>query len=136
MVAPASALAAQPLRDRLQAVSLSQIDGALQPDAVALLRLIIAEASRFPDLTQQAERIGRNGGVTRIAEVLAAPDHASAIGVERALPLAAKFLDLTLVPHQMRALLGADIAALRAAAPKQIHDAITVMAAAGWLQLE
>ena len=121
-----------PLPERLKAVGLSIIEESLEPEAVALLRVIVAEAPRFPELDLGAERIGWQRGVQRVAEAIAARDRASASMVERAMPAAAKFIDLVLVPYQMRALLGEAPDTLRAVAPLQIEEAITMLTATGW----
>jgi AcrR family transcriptional regulator len=133
---PRRAFAALTLRDTLKAVGKSVVDEALQADAVALLRLLISEAPRFPELTQQAERMGWHAAVDRIANAIADPDQASPAGVDWVRPMAAKFVELVLVPQQMRALLGADLQALRAITTMQIEEAVTVMAATGWSQLK
>lgn len=122
-----------PLSERLIAVGSNLIDHALQPNAVALMRLIIAEARLFPELASEVDAIGRDGGVRRVAEVIAArrsDDHA----IEEAMPLATAFIDLMFVPHLMRALLGDDLTALRATAARQVEGKLDILSATGRLQ--
>jgi hypothetical protein len=49
------------------------------------------------------------------------------------MPLAARFLDLAFVPHQMRALLGDDTAKLEAQAGSRVEGAIELLSRGGWL---
>lgn len=121
-----------PLGARLVAVGTSMVEHALRPSAVALMRVIIAEAARFPDLASHVDAIGREGGVRRVAEVIACRS-ASAEAIDQATAPAAKFFELVVPPIQMRALLGDDVATLRTRAPRQIETATAMLAATGWL---
>lgn len=121
-----------PLRDRLIAAGTGIVEHALTPRAIALMRLLIAEAARFPELASRADAIGREGGVRRVAEVIACRS-TSATAVERAMAPAARFIELVSLPLQMRALLGADLAALRASAAERIEPAADMLAATGSL---
>jgi len=121
-----------PLRDRLIAASTSIVEHALKPQTIALMRLLIAEAARFPELASRADAIGREGGVRRMAEVIACRS-TSATAIERAMAPAARFIELVSLPLQMRALLGDDLAALRASAAERIKPAADMLAATGSL---
>lgn len=121
-----------PLRDRLIAAGTSIVEHALRPDAVALMRLIIAEAARFPELASRADAIGREGGVRRVAEVIACRS-TSTDAIERAMAPAAGFIEPVLVPLQMRALLGDDLGGLRCGAARRIEATIAMLTAAGSL---
>ena len=121
-----------PLRHRLIAAGTGIVEHALKPQAIALMRLLIAEATRFPELASRADAIGREGGVRRVAEVIACRS-TSAGAVERAVPPAARFVDLVSLPLQMRALLGDDLTALRASAAERMEPAADMLAATGLL---
>jgi AcrR family transcriptional regulator len=121
-----------PLHARLRAVGESILRQALQPDMVALLRVILSIAHRMPDLAQFADRIGREQAVQRVAVVIAGKADLGA--TDRALPVAAKFIDLVFVPYQMRALMGDEPEALMASASRGIDDAVDLLAKAGWLE--
>jgi AcrR family transcriptional regulator len=126
-----------PLHARLRAVGESILRQALQPDMVALLRVILSIAHRMPDLAQFADRIGREQAVQRVAVVIAGKAIAGKADVgatDRALPVAAKFIDLVFVPYQMRALMGDEPEALMASASRGIDDAVDLLAKAGWLE--
>jgi len=121
-----------PLVDRLVEVGTSMIEHALRPSAVALMRLIIAEAARFPDLASHVDAIGREGSVRRVAEVIACRS-ASAEAIEQATAPATKFVELVLLPLQLRALLGDDLPTLRTRVMPQLEAAIAMLTATGWL---
>ncbi len=97
------------LRDRLVAVGVSIIEQSLRPDVVALIRVVIAESPRFPEIACHANNIGYEAGVRRVAEVIAARSPNSVDAVKRAMVPAARFIDLVFMPHQMRALLGENL---------------------------
>ena len=120
-----------PLMERLRIVGLDLLRHSLQPDAVAMMRMVIATATRFPELAQLANRIGWEGGVERIAEVIsvrAQPD-----SFPRAKPAAAWFISLTFAPQQMRALFGESSHTLQVAARVRVDEAIKMLAQSGWL---
>ena len=131
-VRPSSdSLSALPLMERLRIVGLDILHHSLQPDAVAMMRMVIATATRFPELAQLANRIGWEGGVERVAEVIsvrAQPD-----SLPRAKPAAAWFISLTFAPQQMRALFGESSHTLQVAARVRVDEAIKMLAQSGWL---
>lgn len=121
-----------PLRDRLAAAGTSLVEHALRPEAVALLRLIVAEAARLPELASRADAIGRESSIRWVAEVIACRS-ASADAVERAMVLAATYVELVLAPLQMHTLLGSDLADLRRGAAQRTEAMIAMLTAAGAL---
>ncbi|WP_375461514.1 TetR/AcrR family transcriptional regulator [uncultured Enterovirga sp.] len=100
-----------PLRDRVVAAACSIAEASLQPDAIALMRLIIAEAGRRPELASHANAIGRAAGVARMAAAIGGDQDETGDTAERA----TAFVELFFVPLMMRALLGEDPADLRRA---------------------
>lgn len=122
-----------PLPARLQAVGRSILSHALQPDVVALMRVVLATAQRMPDLAQQADRTGRDRAVERVADAIAGGASTEPGAIEQALPAAAKFIDLIFVPNQMRALLGEDPDTLLAHSVRSIDDAVDLLEKGGWL---
>ncbi len=121
-----------PLHDRLHAVGIKLLSHALSFEAVALMRVVVTTAHRMPELARLTDRIGRDGGVRCVAMAIAGED-AMPEAIDRAAMVASKFIDLVFVPHQMRALIGDDLANLEAEAPRRIDDAIDLLAKAGWL---
>ena len=123
-----------PLDARLMAEGQSILSYSLRPEVVALMRVVMTTAHRIPDLARLTDRIGREGGIARVAATIAGREDASLDTLARALPLAARFFDLVFAPYQMRALMGEDIAALEAAAPDRIREAIDLLAGSGSLR--
>jgi len=122
----------QPLDVRLRAVGHALLAATLTPDAVALMRVVMATAHRMPELARLADRIGGDEGVRCVAAAIAGKD-AAPEAIERASDVARRFVDLVFVPQQMRALLGDDPVELDARAPRRVDDAITMLAGAGWM---
>jgi AcrR family transcriptional regulator len=121
-----------PVQDRLRAVGHSLLEHALTPEAVALMRVVVTTAHRMPDLARLVDRIGRDGGVACVAQAIAGAD-AAPDRIEQASTVAARFIDMVFVPHQMRALIGDDREQLDATASCRIDDAIDLLTRAGWL---
>lgn len=118
---------------RLMAVGQSILSHSLRPEVVALMRVVMTTAHRMPELARLADRIGREGGIRRVAAALAGREDASPDELARALPIASRFIDLVFAPHQMRALMGSDLAALEADAPARIKEVIDLLAGSGSL---
>ncbi|WP_434389509.1 TetR/AcrR family transcriptional regulator [Melittangium boletus] len=121
------------LRERLRVVGNSLLAHALQPDVIALMRVIITTAHRLPELARLADRMGRERAVGLVAEAIAARSLDTTGALERALPVAARFIELVLVPHQMRALLGDAPSELASRADHDIDEAIALLSRGGWL---
>lgn len=129
---------AMTLDQRLAAIGGQVLADALDPDALALLRLLVAESPRFVDsdtntgngVGARAGQLFWNAGVQRVAAAIAlrAPETAA-----RAVGPAEQFIELVLMPPLMRALLGEPAAPLLAAAPSRIAAAIAALNAAGAL---
>jgi AcrR family transcriptional regulator len=118
-----------PLRDRLMAVGSSLLEHSLQPDAVALMRAIIAVAPKMPELARHVDRIGWEVGVGRVAAAIAARHADDDAELKNAWDVAAKFIELVFVPHLLRALVGDSAAVLRATAHARIENAIDLLSA-------
>jgi AcrR family transcriptional regulator len=118
-----------PMADRLVAAAASLAQAALQPDAIALMRLIIAEAGRRPDLAEHANAIGRTAGIERMVAAIApaatGPARAGAITAAEAI------IDLFFVPMMMRALLGGDPAELQRDVPLRAASVIEMLRLSG-----
>jgi len=118
---------------RLRAVGRSILTHALKPDVVALMRVVLATAHRMPDLARLADQIGRDGAVRRVAATIAGKATNREEALDRALPVANKFIDLVFVPTQMRALLGDDPNELALTGARRVDEAVELLAKAGWL---
>jgi len=119
-----------PLRDRLAVVAMRVLADALDPDALALLRLLVAELPRFADTGLRADQLFWQSGVRRVANVIAPVASAT---FDHALAPATQLIELVLAPPLMRALLGEPVEPLLAAVPERIDAAIAMLAASGAL---
>ena len=133
--APATADA--PLRERLLGAADAVVGQLLQPDAVAFLRLIVAEAPRLQSGATDAARILDRIGERHIAMAIAARPagtNAQAAGdVAGAAAPAAALVDRVLAPALLRALLGAEPATLRQAAHAALPTAVDTLIGSGLL---
>ena len=121
----------KPLRERLLAVGLRVLTDALHPEAVALLRLVVAELPRFVDGALRADQLVWQPAVHRVAKAIALRD---ADRVDAALSAAEHFIEVAIMPTVMRALLGEATAQLLDAGPERIASAIGLLAATGQLE--
>ena len=124
---------AMPVRERLRAVGLHLLQQALTEESVALLRVCLTTAQRLPELSRMVDQSGRDSGVASIVAALAALAGPSPDQVDAATAIAQRFIDLVIVPQQMRALVGDDRDHLDAAAPRRVDEAIDLLARAGLL---
>ena len=124
-----------PLNDRLTAIGLSIMKESLVPTCVSMMRVVIAEAERLPIVAAQANLIGFEHSVKRVAETISANDQ-SKQSIKRATPAATKFVELTFMPLLLHALMGREPRALLKEAPRRIKETITFLEAylalAGW----
>ncbi|WP_193335543.1 TetR/AcrR family transcriptional regulator [Devosia beringensis] len=121
------------VRERLRLAGNLILEHALREQVVALMRLVVSTATRFPDLAGLTNSIGRERGVQIAAAALAGREAGRPEAMARAMPAAAKFIDMAFVPLQMQALLGADLATLLVEAPQAIDEAVALLSAGGWL---
>jgi AcrR family transcriptional regulator len=122
--------------ERLASVGATVLRWVLTSETVGLLRLAIAEASRFPDLARDVHLSARARGTEAVAKVLgelAQSDELRALAAfapER-LPLTARFfLDLVLLPLLMRALAGERLKVLSAEIGPHVARSVTFFLAA------
>lgn len=118
-VAPAA-----PLDDRLAAIGMRLLEDALAADALALLRLMVAEAPRLAGAGARTDWLFWQAGVTRVAAVIARREPGGAVSASA---LAARFIEMVLAPLLLRALLGETTAPLLADAPERIAAAIALL---------
>jgi AcrR family transcriptional regulator len=123
---------AMPVWERLRAVGLHLLQQALTEESVALLRVCLTTAQRLPELARMVDQSGRDSSVASIVAVLAGPAPAPDQTVA-ATAIAQRFIDLVIVPQQMRALVGDDREQLGDAAPRRIDEAIDLLSRAGLL---
>ena len=96
--------AADRLEAALQQAATRVLVVALQPDALALHRLMIAESGRFPELAEMVRQSGAAAGMARISGLLAAEMLAGRLAQVDPAIAAEQFLYLVLTGPQRRAL--------------------------------
>jgi AcrR family transcriptional regulator len=119
-----------PLRERLVAVGLRVLTDALHPDALALLRLVVAELPRFAQGGQRADDLVWRAGVRRVAMAIALRDPGR---IDAAIDAAERFIEVGVMPAVMRAMLGEATEQLLAGGPERIAGAIAFLEANGAL---
>lgn len=129
---PTGDMAGQPLRERMAAAGQSVMEQALQADAVALLRLLVAEAPRLQPASLSAGDLLARVGARRVAAAIAAGSREPG-ALDRAAIPAARFIDMLLAPALLAALLGENVAPRLEAAPAAIRIALDMLAATGAL---
>jgi AcrR family transcriptional regulator len=130
LLAPAEVTPSLPLEGRLRQVGRSILEHALQPNTLAMMRLVIATSTRAPALAAEVNRIGWEGGFISVrSAILAGPDQPMAPDA-----LAHQFIDLVFAPHQLRALLGEHPAQLIQAIPERVEWGLKLLQAAGLLR--
>lgn len=129
--APDDVAGAQGLDERLASVGLQVLTDALAPDALALLRLLVAELPRLGE-GARADRVFWQMGVRRVA-VIIAPGAPEADTV--ALGVAEQFVEMVLAPLLLRAMLGEPVSAVLAVAPDRIATGVAMLRATGALAL-
>ncbi|XVK46012.1 TetR/AcrR family transcriptional regulator [Pseudomonas syringae] len=94
LLAPAETTPALPLEGRLRHVGHGILEHALQADTLAMMRLVIATSNRTPLLAAEVNRIGWEGGFTRVrSAILAGPDQPTDPDA-----LARQFIDSEIAP--------------------------------------
>ena len=95
------------LREGLERYGLKVLELLLQPRVLAMHRLMVAEAQRFPELSQAMRDNGPQRAIAALAAWLCPFQHAGALRADLpATRLAEQYLDLVVSTPQMRALVG------------------------------
>jgi TetR/AcrR family transcriptional repressor of mexJK operon len=100
------ALLEQPLRDVLIWAAMTAQSRLTDPDTIALMRTVIAEATRFPGLAEMAHTslVGNLEGM--VALMLGLKQESSNLSVERRRELAVQFIDRLLGTQMLGLLMG------------------------------
>lgn len=122
-----------PVAGRLRAVAEQMLAHAMKPSSLALTRLLIAEGQHLPDVAREAGNVARQHRVAGVAEAMVGHQLHDAGAVARAFPSASLFVDLVMLPQQMRALLGESAEVIAADAGVRIETAIEVLENMKWL---
>jgi AcrR family transcriptional regulator len=118
------------LEERLRMAGRQMLDHALRPETLAMMRLVVATADRFPDLAVEASRIGWEGGRSSVRNaILSGPDRPADVD-----DVVEQFIDLVFAPHQLRALLGESREKLLDGVSSRVDHAMVVLTATGALR--
>lgn len=100
------ALLEKPLRDVLLSAAMATQSRLTDPDTIALMRTVIAGASRFPGLAEMAHKglVGNLEGM--VAFLLGLKPESSGLSPERRHELAVRFIDRLLGTHMLGILMG------------------------------
>ncbi len=93
-----------PLEKTLLRSARRMLDIGLQSDALALRRLLLTEAERFPELVRIAVEQGAAKGIERIASLLEAEAHAGRLAIADSVFAATQFQELVLSVPLRRAM--------------------------------
>jgi AcrR family transcriptional regulator len=117
------------VRERLEHFALIMLTTSLERRVVALLRIIIAEAPRFPALARAADESARRKGSIVVARILKEAAENGELPALRGtsrhalLQTAEFYLNLAFLPLEMRALVGEDIKTLKAQSAQHVSFA-------------
>ncbi len=124
------------IEQRLEAIGSVLLDRILSPESIGLMRAVVAEARRFPDLAISVKRQARDLGIESVARLLGElaqsgeMDASPAFAPDRLSGTARRFMDVIVFPMAMRALFGEDLAALRAEIGPHVKQAVAFFLAA------
>ncbi|WP_022724509.1 TetR/AcrR family transcriptional regulator [Rhodopseudomonas sp. B29] len=124
------------LEERLSSATATLLRWSFDADRIALMRLAIAEANRFPDLAARVSRTARDLSTKLGADLLrrsiGADELASmpAFAPERLVMTARFFLDVLVVPMMFRALFQVDLKYLEPEIDRHIEAGVTFFLAA------
>jgi AcrR family transcriptional regulator len=118
------------LRAKLVNVGTALIEGALKEETIGLLRLAIAEARRFPELTRRVNEMARKRAAQNLAKLLGELVREEGIAAEgafapdRIADTARIFLDTVLFAMFIRRLMGEDVKSLRKELPDHVRQRV------------
>lgn len=121
------------LEEHLASIATAILRNVLEAEAVGLVRAVIAEARRFPDLAASVHRMARERTSEAVAQLLGelpASDQLPGFAAERRVVSARQFMDLIVLPMLMRALFGEDLAALCAEIQPHVARSVAFFLAA------
>ena len=124
------------IEQRLEAIASVLLGRILSPESIGLMRAVVAEARRFPDLAISVKRQARDLGIESVARLLGEVAQSGEMGVwpafapDRLSGTARRFMDVIVFPMAMRALFGEDLDRLRAEIGSHVMQAVAFFLAA------
>jgi AcrR family transcriptional regulator len=124
------------IEQRLEAMASVVLGRLLSPESIGLMRAVVAEARRFPDLALSVKRQARDQGIESVARLLGEIAQSGEMGAwpafapDRLLGTARRFMDVIVFPMAMRALFGEDLNSVRAEIEPHVKQAVMFFLAA------
>jgi AcrR family transcriptional regulator len=124
------------IEERLESVAVTALQWILVSDTIRLMRVAIAEASRFADLATSVFGMGRERAAQAVALLLAEAAKSDELGTlpafapKRVTTTTQFFLDLVLRPLVLRALFGEKLKQLRAEIAPHVKRSVVFFLAA------
>jgi len=124
------------VEQRLEAMATVLLERILSPEIIGLMRAVVAEARRFPDLAISVKRQARDLGIESVARLLGEIAESGEMAVapafapDRLLETARRFMDVIVFPMAMRALFGEDLTEVRAEIGPHVSRAVAFFLAA------
>lgn len=128
------------LLERLTYATRALVTRLLSDEVIGLIRMVVADAPRFPLLAQLAHERGRLRSIEAVTAVITEHsgqprDARTRAAVKRnARILATQMLDAIVAPLMMRAMLGQDLEALRGEIRSHINQTLAIFVAANALE--
>ena len=126
------------IEQRLEAMASVILGRILSPESIGLMRAVVAEARRFPDLAISVKRQARDLGIESVAHLLGEVAQSGEMGASPAFApdhlsdTARRFMDVIVFPMAMRVLYGEDLTELRAEIGPHVRHAVAFFLAACW----
>lgn len=108
------------IEERLESLAANILTRLLVPETIGMMRVVVADVSRFPDLAASVSRMARERqteAIGRLLVELGESDRTTglpAFAPDRLSETARRFLDSVLAPMALRALFGENLATLHA----------------------
>lgn len=124
------------IEQRLEAMASVLVERILSPESIGLMRAVVAEARRFPDLALSVKRQARDLGIESVAGLLGEIAQSGEMGMapafapDRLSETARRFMDVIVFPMAMRALFGEDPTQVRAEIGPHVRRAVAFFLAA------
>jgi AcrR family transcriptional regulator len=124
------------IEQRLEAMASVILARILSPESIGLMRAVVAEARRFPDLAISVKHQARDVGIESVARLLGEVARSGelsafpAFAPEQLSETARRFMDVIVFPMAMRALFGEDLTRLRAEIGPHVKQAVAFFLAA------
>ncbi|MEE4149854.1 TetR/AcrR family transcriptional regulator [Pseudomonas viridiflava] len=106
------------LEEKLVQVGTALAEATLTPYVVSIMRITLAETERFPEIAQEAFRLGFGACVQRIAGALKTAEEP--LNDKLAMEVGERFVELALHPLYFHAFFGGDLAFLNQRIPKDV----------------